>query len=78
MGIGRHLEVGVSSMSRYHVCVKKEALHFGTNRMDEAFELALHLKRQGRDVEIIDNTTGRELECPQSNRSKRSSHIAKA
>jgi hypothetical protein len=65
-------------MSRYHVCVKKEALHFGTNLMDEAVELAGHLKRQGREVEIIDNTTGREVEIPQNNRTKRSSHVAKA
>jgi hypothetical protein len=71
-------------MSRYHVCVKKQALHFGTNRMDEAFELALYLKRQGRDVEIVDNVTGLGIELPQpstassssgSNRSKRSSRI---
>jgi hypothetical protein len=65
-------------MSRYHVCVKKQALHFGTNLMDEAFEIARHLKRQGRDVEIVDNTTGLEVELPQNNRIKRSSHIAKA
>ena len=65
-------------MSRYHVCVKKQALHFGTDRLEEAFELATYLHRQGRKVAIIDNVTGCDVELPKSSETKRIKKVASA
>jgi len=55
-------------MSRYHVCVKKRALHFGAVCIEEALELAHCLRSRGKEVEIVDNLTGQRVEPSASKR----------
>jgi len=46
-----------TGMQRFHVCVTGNGLHFGADRLEEAWAMARCLQQCGREVEVIDNFT---------------------